>query len=150
MPRSVCKGCEQTARDAVKLRDRWRPKVGDCIRRHARRLDLEPDVLRHEYGWDITRMAHDAEHTYENWCPYCAQPFALMDHGLADITLDIFDPSQPPYYGVNTRWICATCNREKGRTSPSEWAALLAAWERWRRRKDDLGSRRQLTIDELL
>jgi len=93
-----------------------------------------PADLRHRYGWDIDRMAHDLLHTHENTCPYCWQPFSEMEHGLADVTLDVVDPDAEPHYRTNTRWCCASCNREKGRTPPHDWAVKLACWERWRQR----------------
>jgi DNA-directed RNA polymerase subunit RPC12/RpoP len=79
-------------------------------------------------------MIHDAQHSYDNSCTYCGHMFKDMGHGLADITLDIVDPSQPPYYAVNVRWVCATCNREKSRTPPALWGARRACWELWTRR----------------
>jgi hypothetical protein len=56
-----------------------------------------------------------------------------MPHGLGDVTLDIVDPANEPFYKTNVRWVCATCNRAKSRTPPDEWAEKLAAWEEWRR-----------------
>jgi len=78
-------------------------------------------------------MLHEAKHVYTNGCQYCGKPFALMGHGLADLTLDIFDPRLPAYYPANTRWACMTCNREKSRTPPDKWGAKLACWGKWER-----------------
>lgn len=76
-------------------------------------------------------MIHDLNHTYDNWCMGCDGVFKEMGHGLSDITLDIIDPRLPPYY-QNTRWICSTCNRAKGRTPPEQWGALTAYIKRWK------------------
>src|SRR5262249_49372565 len=132
----TCIGCEQTARDKKKRANRERSKVGDAIRRHADRfikigLAKTRAEFAEKYGWEIDRMLHEMEHTYKNGCGYCAESFGEMGHGLSDITLDICDPRQPPYYGTNTRWICQTCNREKGRTPPELWGAKLIAWKQW-------------------
>jgi hypothetical protein len=35
------------------------------------------------------------------------------------------------FYGVNTRWVCLTCNRAKGRTPPELWGAKLICWQQW-------------------
>jgi len=88
-------------------------------------------ILTDDYGWVFDRMLHEAQHVYANGCQYCGEPFAAMGHGLTDLTLDIFDPVLPPYYPANIRWVCATCNREKSRTPPNQWAAKLACWAKW-------------------
>jgi hypothetical protein len=83
-------------------------------------------------------MAHEAEHTYGNGCPNCSKPFAIMGHGLADITLDMNDPKAPPYYGTNTKWICQTCNRKKGKTDPAIWGAITSGWRQWEKQQEKL------------
>jgi hypothetical protein len=141
--RGVCLGCEQTARDTKKRKNRWLVKAQDTLRHHSRKfvergIVESASVLVEHFGWDVRRMAHEAEHTYGNGCGYCGEPFSEMDHGLADITLDIVDPESPPHYGINTRWICQTCNRAKGRRPPGEWGAIRSMWEKWKRRVDSL------------
>jgi hypothetical protein len=117
---TICIGCEQTARDTRKQGNRWLDKARDTLRRHADRF-LQKGLIQSKldlvsrYGWDVGRLAQDAEHAYRNGCPYCHRLFKEMTHGLSDITLDIVDPGGDPYYSTNTKWVCQTCNREKGR-----------------------------------
>jgi hypothetical protein len=116
-----CIGCEQELRDRAKVTDRWPTKIRDTIRRHARRLGLTTDGLITEFGWQFEKLLHDAKHAYANGCPFCRVAFSGMGHGPADITLDVTDPTAPPYYAVNTKWCCATCNG----------ARKLACWDKW-------------------
>jgi hypothetical protein len=135
---AVCLGCQQSARDTEKARDRWPAKVRDTIRRHARQLGVTVGVLVKEFGWQFDRLLHDVQHAYRNGCPYCRESFAGMGHGFADITLDIVEPTQDPRYTINTKWVCATCNREKGRTPAELWDRKLAAWDEWERQQQHL------------
>jgi hypothetical protein len=135
---SVCIGCEQTARDAEKARDRWPAKVRDTIRLHARKLGVTVVVLVKEFGWEFDQLLHDVKHAYSNGCPYCRESFAGMGHGFGDITLDLVERADPPHYSINTKWVCATCNREKGRTPAELWARKLAAWAEWDRHQKRL------------
>lgn len=135
--RTTCIGCELTARTEAKQRNRPREKARKALGSHAARFIREGQAhsvkdFCERYGWTIERLAHDLAHTYENTCPYCWQPFVEMEHGLADVTLDIVDPARPPFYRTNVRWCCATCNREKQRTDPELWEIKLAMWRRWR------------------
>jgi hypothetical protein len=129
----ICIGCEQSARDEAKAIDRWPAKIRATINLHARRLHTTAIALAQEFGWNPGRMIHDAKHAYENGCCYCGQRFKEMGHGLNDLTLDIVNPTDPPFYYTNVRWACMTCNREKSRTPAALWGAKLAAWEMWRR-----------------
>ena len=79
------------------------------MRRHAQRLEISKTDLISVYGWDLKRIAHDAEYQYGNGCNYCGHPYRDMGHGYADITLDVVDRGRPPYYRTNTRWCCQTC-----------------------------------------
>jgi len=138
--RSNCLGCELKDRDEQKKHDRWKTKANDAFRRHADKyiklgLAKSRGEFAEKFGWDVEKMAHQAKHCYENGCRYCGEPFCDMGHGLADITLDVTDPKQAPFYSTNTAWICGTCNREKGRRSASEWALILICWARWRKRQ---------------
>jgi hypothetical protein len=54
-----------------------------------------------------------------------------MEHGLADVTLDIIHPELPPYYGINTRWVCMTCNRAKQAMNPGLFGARQKCWAQW-------------------
>jgi hypothetical protein len=135
--RIVCKGCEQTAKDTDKQDRRWHTKARDTLRRHAAKYGMAPSEFARTYGWDVEIMAHEAEHGYSNGCPGCHRSFEGMGHGLADITLDIVDRDKPPFYRL-CKWICQTCNREKGKTPSDEWAANLIAWDQWEKRQTDL------------
>lgn len=143
LTRSICIGCEQSTRDATKGESRWRAKARDALNRHADRfiadgLAVDRADFATRYGWDVGRMAHEAEHAYSNGCGYCGHRFQEMGHGLADITLDILDPTALPFYATNVKWCCATCNREKARTPTAVWGAKLACWAKWRRRQGEL------------
>lgn len=136
--RNRCIGCELTGRTTTKQRNRPLSKAQSAIRTHtpkltARGFIASVDDLIKRFGWNPHEMAHDIEHAFKNGCPYCCVPFATMPHGLGDVTLDIVDPSKPPHYKTNVRWVCATCNRAKSKTPPDVWAAKLAAWAEWRR-----------------
>src|SRR5262245_6436335 len=131
---SVCMGCEQTARDKTKREmKRFPAKVDATTRRHSQKLGIPVIDLVLRYGWDAKRMAHEAEYAYGNGCSYCGEPYGSIGHGLSDLTLDIVDPTKEPYYVVNTRWCCKTCNTSKARSDPATWAAKLAAWNEWRK-----------------
>ena len=133
---TVCRPCEQTARDERKIRDRWTVKARDVIRRHAIRLEVSKEDLIERYGWDAPRLAHEAEFQYGNGCSYCGHPYRDMGHGLADITLDIVDRTKPPYYTTNTRWCCQTCNRKKGPMQPEEFELDRQVYQAWLRAKN--------------
>lgn len=127
---AVCLGCTQTSQDTKKAVDRLPIKARDTIRHHARVLVARGKVqstseLVDRYGWSQFQLAHDIQHSYKNGCPYCQRPFSEMGHGLNDIQLDIVDPSKPPNYRTNTRWVCQTCNRMKSNTSPELWEERL-------------------------
>jgi hypothetical protein len=98
-------------------------------------LKLSREILEQQYCWQLERMVYEAQHAYANGCSYCAKAFRDMGHGLMDLTLDIVEPLNPPYYATNVRWVCSTCNREKSRTPAATWGAKRAAWEAWKRRR---------------
>jgi hypothetical protein len=54
-----------------------------------------------------------------------------MGHGLRDITLDVYNPDEEPYY-TNTRWCCATCNSKKQGMPIAEWHQVCLAFKRQR------------------
>jgi hypothetical protein len=141
--RAVCRPCEETEHDA---RDRWGKKANATTTGHAVRLRaprtgphceawhdpaLTKETLIKRYGWSLAQIAHDAEFQYANGCSYCHHPYDGMGHGLADITLDIFDPRLPPDYGTNTRWCCMTCQRRKGLLTPEHWADKQRVYRQW-------------------
>jgi hypothetical protein len=132
----ICRPCEQTAHDNAKQADRFAAKARDALRRHAARLGITKADLTARYGWEVGHMAEEARQTYAGSCPYCFAAFDLMGHGLQDLTLDIVDRTQPPYYRTNTRWVCQTCNRAKGSLAPADFEAdreVYALWEIGRR-----------------
>jgi hypothetical protein len=121
--KTICRGCEQTARDDKNRQNRWIKKAKDVVRRHAPRLEVTREDLKRVYGWDPALLAHDAEYQYGNGCNYCHEPYKDMGHGPRDITLDVMDKSKPPYYRTNTKWCCNTCNVKKGDRG-TEWFEL--------------------------
>ena len=133
----VCRICEITARTKVSHDNPALVKARNTLRHHAARF-LEQGVitdkneLQTRYGWGAKQMAHDIDHAHKNGCPYCHRSFADMEHGLADVTLDIVDPEKAPFYRTNVRWVCRTCNTEKQRTPPEEWADYREYCDEWR------------------
>ncbi len=71
-------------------------------------------------------MARDIQGALSSTCSYCGRPYL----NRADVTLDIFDPQHPPFYGVNTRWCCNTCNQAKGEMDPHDFGIWQALWRR--------------------
>jgi hypothetical protein len=133
--RRVCEMCKQTRR---KQRNPWAVKAQNAIRHHAPRLGIDKGELVTVYGWDPQRLALDAEHQYAGRCNYCGKPYAGMGHGLADITLDIQDPTRPPYYCTNSKWCCQRCNRDKGAMSPEAFEARRQVLNHWKWSKNQL------------
>lgn len=144
--RAICIGCRQTARDAAKRDKRPLKKAQAAILTHTPKLIAKgwitsADELTTKYGWVADEMARDIERTFADHCPYCLESFGTMAHGLGDVTLDIVDPTRAPYYKTNVRWVCITCNRAKGRTSPDIWAERLVMWARWKKRQEWIRTR---------
>ena len=134
---AVCNACRQTARDDRKRTNRWIPKCQRTLRHHAEKfialgMAASRADFAERYGWDIGKMAHEVEHAYANGCPYCHGKFGEMGNGPRDITLDVIDPTRPPYYRTNCRWVCSTCNSAKCSTPPHLFGARLAGYDRWR------------------
>jgi hypothetical protein len=136
--RPKCVACEQTRRDEIKRKNRWRHKACGTLRRHAKKYGMKPVDFAKAYDWNINRMAHEAEYFYGNGCQECGRKFSEMGNGLWDITLDIYDKRNPPVYGTNTRWICQTDNREKGTTPPELWGIKRMCWRQWEERMEQL------------
>lgn len=128
--RSVCKICDQKKRDKKKgnnLHSRWRTKARSTRRSHSRRLEIPEDVLENKHGWNLSVMAHEAAHQYDNGCSECHKSYREMGNGLfgiSDITLDIRDRDLEPDYSSNTFWICGTCNQAKGSMLMKDWVVL--------------------------
>src|SRR5579871_2633142 len=90
--RSVCKGCEQTARDTKKSADRFRVKAQETIRLHARKYIRAgalqtTDEFRQRFGWEDRRLADDLKRSYGGECGYCGNSYAVMRNGLGEITV---------------------------------------------------------------
>jgi len=117
----TCKLCEQDKRTKIVRSNRWRAKIRSTIKAHAKKFGISQIDLQEKHGWNIDQMSHDAEFQYQNGCPECHDQFKIMGNGLADITLDIWDPRIEPGYGSNTKWMCRTCNQAKGDRTPEEW-----------------------------
>ena len=133
----VCLMCIQEEKDKHKRADRAVPKARNILYSHCEKYNrrnstaLKPMEFARKFGWDLKRITHDIEHAFNNWCSYCENPYHEMDHGLADVTLDIYDPSLPPYYN-NVRYCCATCNKVKGDKPVAVWSKFLASVKRRR------------------
>ncbi|MBA7597912.1 hypothetical protein ES703_04920 [subsurface metagenome] len=129
--RRICLMCRQEEQDKHKRGDRTVPKARNMIYTHCEKYNrrngttLKPMEFARKFGWDLKRITHDIEHNFNNWCPYCESPFDSMEHGLAALTLDIRDPSQPPYYN-NVLYCCSTCNKRKGQMGPAEFGLFLS------------------------
>lgn len=127
----ICLMCTQEKQDTCKRGNRTVPKARNMLKTHCQKYNqrndttLKPMEFARKFGWDLKRLTHDIEHTFNNWCPYCEAHFDSMEHGLADLTLDIRDPSQPPYYN-NVVYCCSTCNKRKGQMGPTDFGLFLA------------------------
>lgn len=124
----TCVMCELTDRNDPTPEERARRKAQNSIILHAEKFNMKPKDFAKRYGWDVERMIYDIIHGHENTCPYCYERYDVMGHGLTDITLDVVNPKEEPYYRTNVRWCCATCNSEKAAMPPHLWAIRCAAW----------------------
>jgi hypothetical protein len=128
---TICIGCRQTDRDIKKAADPWIAKVRSSIAHHAKKFELSAVAFCRQFGWTIDRLAYVLSHAYDNTCEYCYRSYKEMRNGLADITLDIVDPKQPPFFPTNVKPCCRTCNTEKGSMSPERWARRLIYYREW-------------------
>jgi hypothetical protein len=132
----ICKGCERTYHDKHKRKFRPDYKARGAIRTHGKKL-VDRGIISNTkeletiYGWNVKTMAHELEHTYSNGCPVCHDSFKSMGNGYSDCTLDIKDPRQKPYYGINTQWICSSCNKAKGTLTMEEFGEDQHWWKVW-------------------
>jgi hypothetical protein len=135
----TCYPCVRTARDQRKGENRWTVKVKDTTRRHAISLGIPVADLITTYGWERKRMARDQARAYADGlgvCDECEEQYGAMGHGIADLTLDICRPGEAPYYGINTRYICMTDNREKHNMPPERWQLRKRVWAWWKANRD--------------
>lgn len=119
-----CKVCEVTNRDKRKKADPYRPAFLQRRQHHASRYRMtvaELDAM----GWDLERRCIEMRAQFENgFCPACIESdgtvhyFRNMTNGLAELTIDRIDTSQPPVWPGNVQWLCMTCNRRKQNSSP--------------------------------
>lgn len=130
--RSICPMCLQEKKDRRKRQNRAITKARKMLYNHAEKYSedhpaevMKPAQFAKKFGWSITQMVHDISHNFENWCSYCGEPYNGMGHGLADLTLDIINPDEPPYY-TNVRYCCSTCNSTKGHRGASAFGFHLA------------------------
>jgi hypothetical protein len=131
----ICKGCRQTMRDDKKQINPWPAKVRSSIWHHAKKYGFTAREFCQKYGWTISRLTYVLSHTYENTCEYCYRSYKEMRNGIADITLDIVDPDQPPFFPTNVKPCCRTCNTEKGSMPPERWARVLIYYREWAERQ---------------
>jgi hypothetical protein len=152
---SACNPCLITARTQAKEVNRFIVKAKSTIKHHARKFSEEREnrpawvssqtELVDRFLWDVKRIAHDMEHAWQSSCNDCGYAFQSMPNGLHDLTLDIINPGEPPYYGTNTRFVCTTCNRKKSRTPSKLWGASKAATMRWVKRQQWLKAQPEYT-----
>lgn len=141
----VCRLCRQTVNDRRKSENRFRDKTTSVIRREGRRL-ADPDRLGGPlieapgdlvsiYGWTADRLERLLRHAFEGECIGCEAEFDEMPHGLANLTLDIREPDQPPWLESNVQFLCATCNKTKQRLSGPEWGEYLHYVRLWKEQR---------------
>jgi hypothetical protein len=118
--RPRCSVCEITNRTEPKNDRRERHKARDTRRRHAERFGIPQAELEDYHGWQLDPMEADIIEIRDHGCRRCrvieggVVVYNYTPSGLDDIHLDIIDPNEPPFYGINTEWVCATCNLRKG------------------------------------
>lgn len=141
----VCIPCEQTARDEAKERRRALVKADRAIRSHCERFNkrhattLTVPEFAERFDWDRKQLAHDIEHAFANGCHRCRRMFSDMPGGLANLTVDITDPRQLPYYRTNVHvGLCKTCNSAKRDLTLEEDGKRLEVWALWQKRRAEL------------
>jgi hypothetical protein len=139
----VCIGCQQSARDKAKRHNRPREKARRTIRSHSDKYIKLGEVKTQDefidmFGWDIDQMAHDISHAFTNSCPYCLESFKDMGNGLADVTLDVIDSKELPWYKTNTKWVCGTCNNAKKTKSRQLWEERMRDYQKWNEQREKL------------
>lgn len=145
--RYVCIPCEQTTRDQTKEARRALVKADRSIRSHCERFNKKhastltvPEFVG-RFDWDRAQLAHDIEHAYANGCHRCRRMFRDMPNGWANLTVDIIDPRQLPYYRTNVRvGLCKTCNSAKRDLTLEEDGKRLEVWAQWDRRQAELAA----------
>jgi hypothetical protein len=133
-PRGVCRACRLEIDQAIKEADPWALKASQSLRRHLpkwKRLWGVVSLAQLEaiYGLTVEWLADQFQRAADRECCYCDGAFVTPDArlGWSNMTLDQFDPSQPPHRD-NMRIACATCNRAKGDMTPEQWAQYQHGW----------------------
>jgi len=134
--RNNCRGGRQTDKDTKKARNRFTVKAMTAIRNHAKKYKVDIKTFKRLYGWDVNKLANLMKHAFESTCNECDKPFSEMDHGLGALTVDIIDPQQEPYFPINVRYICKTCNREKWKHGIEIWGIIQKNYRKWRLIRD--------------
>jgi hypothetical protein len=132
--RGVCRPCRLEIDQAIKEADPWLLKAQQSLRRHMskwkRRWGIDSSTqLDAIYGLNARWLADQFQRAANRECCYCDGVFTTPDArlGWSNMTLDQFDPSQPPHRD-NMRIACATCNRAKGDMTPEQWAQYQHGW----------------------
>ena len=114
----TCRKCESILAIANRRARPQRRKAWASLTNHARRLGkMSTDRFRQLYGWTVDIIEGALVDAWRNnLCPYCGNaihgPGQDETYGLMHV--DVMNPSQPPFWGGNTRIVCAPCNNRKG------------------------------------
>jgi hypothetical protein len=131
-----CKRCEQEKKDEQNRQSRFPRKAYATMYHHAKKYiekgwAASVADFRKRYGWNVKQIAHDMEHDWTNGCPICHELFKEMGHGLSDLSLDIINPDDRPYYETNVRFICTTCNKLKQQYPPELFGLIIQCHKMW-------------------
>lgn len=150
--RPRCKVCEITNRVERKKADPYRPAFLQRRQHHASRYKMTVADLE-AMGWDVERRCIEMRAQYENgFCPACIEAngvvhyFRDMTNGLAELTIDRIDTSQPPVWPGNVQWLCMTCNRRKQNSSPILHGQRVQAEHELRRSEESGKGYTQLSL----
>jgi 5-methylcytosine-specific restriction endonuclease McrA len=117
----VCPCCFQEKQENMNQKERWTKKASAAIYNHAKKYRMNTADFINKYGWDVKTVAGYLEHAYEGPCPYCHERFI----DIRDITLDIINPSDPPYFTTNVRAVCQKDNASKSNRTPAYYGLHL-------------------------
>lgn len=124
--RAVCIPCEIDKRMEARQQDPFTHAFTQRRRNHATRWGYSVKQLE-EWGWRTPQRSAEMRVQYEyGYCPDCVELdgtvhfYRDMTDGLSELTIDRWDPTQPPRWPGNIRWCCETCNKRKGPKSPAE------------------------------
>lgn len=149
----ACKVCEVERRLAKKQANRFADAFDNRRRRHASSTGYTVAQLK-AMGWDDRRPREMEAQFRHGFCPTCIDDdgtvhyFRDMTQGLAELTIDIVDPSKPPVWPGNVQWLCMTCNRAKQKRSGLETGLERVMVRQWE--ADERGEPVQLNIFDVL